>query len=341
MASEAVDATELIVTDAHHGNADPIMDRTRWRCQARLIPLLQQGIIPVVTGFIGATEEGIPTTLGRGGSDYSATILGAALNANEVVIWTDVDGMLTADPRLVAEARTIAEISYQEATVLASFGAKVLHPKTLRPVMQSGIPLWIRNSFAPEQPGTKITLTGTVDCGEVKALSAIGEASVITLRGPALMYARDVVGRALAAAASVRVDVLFTFKSSAQGDINLVVMSQLAKRTVVALRQEFVHELAVDSAGLIEVDSTVAIVTAVGRNMIALSGTVERIFAALVREHINLVAIAKGTSECSISFVIAQKDLSAMLRTAHQEFRLGRTDFAANSNPQCLVEDAA
>jgi aspartate kinase len=341
MASEAIEATELIVTDAHHGNADPIMSKTRWRCQARLIPLLQQGIIPVVTGFIGATEQGVPTTLGRGGSDYSATILGAALNANEVVIWTDVDGMLTADPRLVAEARTIAEISYQEAPVLACFGAKVLHPKTLRPVMQSGIPLWIRNSFAPEQPGTKITLTGSADCGEAKALSAIGEAAVITLHGPAFIYAHDVIGRALAAATSVRVDVLFTFKSSAQGDINLAFMSPLAKRTVDALQREFAHELAMDGAGLIEVDQNVAIVTAVGRSMIALSGTVERVFAALVREHINLIAIAKGPSECNVSFVIAQKDLSAVLRTAHQELRLGRTDFATSSTPQCLIEDAA
>jgi aspartate kinase len=317
------------------------MSKTRERCEARLLPLLQQGVIPVVTGFIGATVEGVLTTLGRGGSDYSATTLGAAMNANEVVIWTDVDGMLTADPRLVAEARTIAEISYQEATVLAYFGAKVLHPKTLRPVVQSGIPLWIRNSFAPKQPGTKITSTGSVDCGEVRALSAIGEAAVITLRGPALMRAHDVIRRALAATASVRVDVLLTFNSSAQGDINLAVMSPLAKRTVDALQQEFAHELADDSVEPIKVDSTVAIVTAVGRNMLALSGAVERVFAALDREHINLIAITKGPSEYNLSFVVAQKDLSAVLRTTHQEFRLGCSDIATSSNQRCFVEDVA
>ena len=148
--SEAVEATELIVTDSYHGGADPhhgphartFRERGCARC-------CEQGVIPVVTGFIGATQDGVLTTLGRGGSDYSATILGAAMDADEIIIWTDVDGVLTADPRLVPDARTIPEISYREATELAYFGAKVLHPKTLRAVSQAGIPVWIRNSFRP------------------------------------------------------------------------------------------------------------------------------------------------------------------------------------------------
>src|SRR6266568_1305695 len=154
---EAIEATELIVTDAFHGGAEPQMKLTREKSQARLRPLLEKGFVPVVTGFIGASKDGQLTTLGRGGSDYSATILGAAMDADEVIIWTDVDGVLTADPRLVPEARTIPVISYREAAELAYFGAKVLHPKTLNPVVQAAIPVWIRNSFAPERPGTKIT----------------------------------------------------------------------------------------------------------------------------------------------------------------------------------------
>src|SRR5207248_11113590 len=142
VASEAIEATELIVTDSNHGAAAPWMDLTRERCQGRLRPLLQCGIVPVVTGFIGATAEGVLTTLGRGGSDYSATILGAALDVDEAIIWTDVDGLLTADPRVVPGACTIPEISYREAAELAYFGARVLHPKTLHPVMQCGIPVW-------------------------------------------------------------------------------------------------------------------------------------------------------------------------------------------------------
>ncbi|MGA9542870.1 MAG: aspartate kinase [Candidatus Sulfotelmatobacter sp.] len=160
VASEAIEATALIQTDSCHGAADPHMDVTRKLCQDRLRPLVQKGVVPVVTGFIGATAEGVLTTLGRGGSDYSATILGAALDADEVTIWTDVDGLMTADPRLVPDASTIAEISYREAEEMAHLGAKVLHPKTLRAVTQSGIPLWIRNTFAPERAGTKITPAG-------------------------------------------------------------------------------------------------------------------------------------------------------------------------------------
>jgi aspartate kinase len=145
--TEAVEATELIVTDGYHGAAEPAIERTRERCEVRLRPLLQKEIVPVVTGFIGATPEGVLTTLGRGGSDYSATILGAAISADEIIIWTDVNGVLSADPRLVPEARTIPEISYREAAELAYFGAKVLHPKTLRAVIAAEIPVWIRNTF--------------------------------------------------------------------------------------------------------------------------------------------------------------------------------------------------
>src|SRR5919202_4507728 len=130
--AEAVEATEVVVTDDEHGQAEPLMDETRARASERLLPLLAGGVVPVVTGFIGATRGGTLTTLGRGGSDYSATILGAALGASEIIIWTDVPGVMTADPRLVREARTIHDISYAEAAELAYFGAKVLHPKTLR-----------------------------------------------------------------------------------------------------------------------------------------------------------------------------------------------------------------
>src|SRR5437870_4463407 len=157
VASSAVEATELIVTDSFHGGAEPQADAPRQRSHARIGPMLSAGQVPVVTGFIGATADGVLTTLGRGGSDYSATILGAALDAEEIIIWTDVEGVLTADPRLVSEARTIPEISYREAAELAYVGAKVLHPKTLRPVLPAGIPAWIRNGFAPVRRGTQCT----------------------------------------------------------------------------------------------------------------------------------------------------------------------------------------
>jgi aspartokinase/homoserine dehydrogenase 1 len=160
VASEAIETTELVVTDSNHGAAEPFLDLTRARCEARLGPLLLRGVVPVVTGFIGATVDGVLTTLGRNSSDYSGTILGAALDADEVTLWTDVDGILTADPKIVSDARSIPEMSYHEACALAEMGAKVLHPKTLRPILQRGIPLLIRNTFAPDRPGTKITASG-------------------------------------------------------------------------------------------------------------------------------------------------------------------------------------
>ena len=220
------------------------MNLTERRCKARLQTLRQQGIVPVITGFIGATQEGVLTTLGRGGSDYSATILGAALNADEVIIWTDVNGLMTADPRQVPGACTIPEISYREAAELAYFGAKVLHPKTLRPVMQSGIPLWIRNTFAPERAGTKITPEARVNGSGVKALTAMKDVALITVGGPGFFGVTDVVGRAFATIAAVRADVLLISQSSSRNDICLVVSAAVAKHTVEALRREFAHDLA-------------------------------------------------------------------------------------------------
>jgi aspartokinase/homoserine dehydrogenase 1 len=323
VSSEAIEATEVVITDSYHGAAEPMMDVTRERCEARLRPLLQQGIVPVVTGFIGATAEGVLTTLGRGGSDYSATILGAALEAEEVIIWKEVDGLLTADPRLVPGACTIPEISYREAAELAYFGAKVLHPKTLRAVMQRGIPLSIRNTFAPDGPGTKITPTGSNNNRGVKALTAISDVSLITLGGPGILGVPHVLGRTLATTTAIRADVLLVSQSSAHNDICLVVSSSIAKRTVEALREEFAHDLAHEAVEHIRVDSTVAVVTVVGQNMRAIPGIIGRAFGALGQENVNIIAIAQGSSECNISFVVEEKDAQAALITTHREFQLG------------------
>ena len=321
VASEAIEATELIQTDSCPGAADPCMDVTRELCQARLRPLLRKGVVPVVTGFIGATTGGVLTTLGRGGSDYSATILGAALEAGEILIWTDVDGMMTADPRLVPEACTITEISYREAAELAHFGAKVLHPKTLRAVTQCGIPLLIRNTFAPEQPGTKITPAGPANRGGVKGLTAISDVALITVGGPGIVGVPDVLGRTFATTAAVRANVLLISQSSSQNDICLVVSSALAKPTVEALRREFAQDLAHEKVEHITLDPTIAIVTVVGQNMRG-SGIVGRTFGALGRAGVNIIAIAQGSSECNLSFVVSRDDMKAALVTTHREFQL-------------------
>jgi aspartate kinase len=282
---------------------------------------LARHVVPVVTGFIGATPEGVLTTLGRGGSDYSATILGAALDVDEVVIWTDVDGLQTVDPRLVPGGCTIPEISYREAAELAYFGAKVLHPKTLRALAQSGIPLWIRNTFAPEQHGTKITPEGLPGGVRMTALTAISDVAMITVGGPGMAGVQDVLGRTARTAAALRADVLLISQSSSQNDVCLVIAASHAKATVEALRHEFAHDLAHESAEHITVDPTVAIVAVVGSHARGSSRFVGRTFRALDSHGVGVVAIAQGSTECSMSLVVAKEDMTAALISIHREFQ--------------------
>ena len=321
LAGESVEASELIVTDDYHGGADPVMAQTRTKSQARIHPLLEQGIVPIVTGFIGASLDGELTTLGRGGSDYSATILGAALDATEVIIWTDVDGVLTADPRLIREARTVPNISYREAAELAFFGAKVLHPKTLKPVVEAAIPVWIRNSFAPEKRGTEITTKGGRN-GGVKALTAIRDVTLISLGGPGIIGLPDVVGRTFSTIAEVRANVLLISQSSSQNDICFSVSSADAGRTIEALRKEFAQDLKHEKVEHINVDPNIAIVAVVGENMRGTPGIAGRTFQALGKENVNIIAIAQGSSESNISFVIEETAVKKALEATHREFGL-------------------
>lgn len=320
----AVEATEVIVTDSAHGQAEPLMTGTRERASARLQPLLNEGTIPVVTGFIGATATGTLTTLGRGGSDYSATILGAALDATEVIIWTDVDGVLTADPRLVPEARSLREISYNEAAELAYFGAKVLHPKTLRPVAEAGIPVWIRNSFAPERHGTKITATGHPTARGVKAITAINDVTLITVGGRGIVGLPGVAAKTFTAAADANANVLLISQSSSGNDICFIINSTDAAQTVEKLRQAFAHDLAHQQVEHITVNPDIAIVAVVGDRMRGLPGIAGRTFSALGRRSINIIAIAQGSSEYNVSLVVEAGMMGEAVQWLHREFGLER-----------------
>jgi aspartokinase/homoserine dehydrogenase 1 len=323
VASEAVDATELIITELYDGAPEPRMDLTRERCDARVRPLILRGVVPVVTGFIATTADGVLTTLGRNSSDYSGTIMGAALDADEVTLWTDVDGILSTDPRLVPDASSIREMSYREATDLADLGAKVLHPKTLRALMQSGIPLSIRNTFAPHRPGTKITANGAANGASAKAVTASSDAALITVRTSTALGMRNVLRRTLAAAASVRAEVRLLPQSAAsEHEVCVVVASANAAPALEALRHEFAHDLARGHVEGIALDEAVAIVTVVGRNMRNISQIVERSFTALGRENVNILGLAQPSSGCSISFVVAQQHMKPALVTIHRELRL-------------------
>jgi len=321
-ASEPISATEIIVTDPHHGRAEPLMNPTRDRAEARLRPLLRDRIIPVVTGFIGATPDGVQTTLGRGGSDYSATILGAALGAGETIIWTDVDGVKTADPRLVPEARTLPEISYNEAAELAYFGAKVLHPNTLRPVSAANVPVWIRNSFAPDKLGTLITSGGASKGGGVKALTAYRDVTLINVGGPGIVGLTDALARSFAATAATRANVLLATQSSSQNDICFIIPLDHEKQTVEALRAAFAPEIEEHTVEHISSNRNVAIVAVVGENMRGTPGIAGRTFGALGREGVNIIAIAQGSSEYNISCVVEESAMQRAVRTLHAEFRL-------------------
>jgi aspartokinase/homoserine dehydrogenase 1 len=322
----AFDATDLIVTDEVHGGARPLADPTRKKTQAALFPLLEAGGIPVVTGYVAATAKGIPTTLGRGGSDYSATILGAALGASEVIIWTDVNGVLTADPRMVPDAATLDEVSYTEAGELAFFGAKVLHPMTLRPVIESAIPVWIRNSFQPQLAGTKITQTVRPAPQGVKAVTATRDVAMIAIAGPGIIGVPDIAARIFTASASVHANIVMISQSSSQDSICFVVQAADAARTEKALREALYEDVHQHDLEHIKVNRNVAIVAAVGENMAGTPGIAGRVFSTLGKEAINIIAIAQGSSEYNISFLVESSGMEKAVKALHQAFGLGRQE---------------
>ncbi len=314
-----VDATDLIVTDRRFQQAAPLMEITRDRVTRNLLPLLEEGIVPVVTGFMGATEDGVITTLGRGGSDYSASILGAALGADEVWTWTDVDGVLTADPRIVPEARIIPELSYTEVAELAYFGAKVLHPKTIRPVVEQGIPLWVKNTFNPTCPGTRIVSAPTSTPGTVKAVTAIHGLSMVTVEGRGMMGVPGIAARTFAAVASRGANVLMISQASSEQSICFVIPTTDVAPVIAALEAELALELSRRDIDHVWSMDNVVIVSAVGSGMRGTPGVAAGLFNALAAQQINVIAIAQGSSECSISLVVDAGQATRAVRQIHQE----------------------
>ncbi|MFC2169895.1 aspartate kinase [Acidobacteriota bacterium] len=317
--SEAVDATELIVTDSTFQDAAPLMDNTRARIFERLAPLLDKGIVPVITGFIGATEKGAITTLGRGGSDYSAAILGDCLDSDEVWIWTDVDGVMTADPRIVPDARVIPVLSYSEVGELAYFGAKVLHPRTIRPAIERDIPLWVKNTFEPSFPGTRIVREPENTNEVVKAVTAITELSLVTVEGRGMTGVPGIAARTFSAVASQGTNVLMISQASSEQSICFVIPANDVAPVVQAIEKEMSLELARRDVDRVSSQDNVVVVTAVGAGMRGKQGVFARIFVALGKTSVNVIAIAQGSSECSISLVVAAEDADNAIRQIHSE----------------------
>jgi aspartate kinase len=320
--SHPVEATELIVTDDQFGQAEPLMDVTRQQTRDKLTPLLDQGQIPVITGFIGATSEGVQTTLGRGGSDYTAAIIGAALDADEVWIWTDVNGVMTANPNEVPEARTMREISYSEASELAYYGAKVLHHKTILPVYKQGIPVRILNSFEPENTGTCISVEGRPSARGVKAVTSIRQVSLITVSGKGMQGIPGVAAKALAAVAAERANILMISQASSENNICFVVNASEAARVVKALRVALEFDLMLGHIDDISADNSIAVVAVVGDRMQGTPGIAGKVFAALGASGVNVIAISQGSSERNISLIVSAAEAADAVRAIHRAFEL-------------------
>jgi len=319
----AVDTAEIIVTDDHFGNASPLFEETNARTRERLRPLLEQGIIPVVTGFRGATRDAICTTLGRGASDYTATILGAALDADEIWIWTDVDGVMTADPRLVPEAKVIPEISYRESMELSFFGAKVLHSKAIQPAMKKGIPVWIKNSFNPSCPGTKIGASAVGRPG-VRAITSVSKAKLFTVSGDESLGFARLAAKVFGSVSLDDIPSLMVTQSSAENVLCFAVHESDGPRVRARLEKALELEMRHDYVAAIEIMPQVGVVVALGEKMKGTPGIAGRLFGALGRCGINVIVIAQGSSELSISFAVKSADVPQAIRTIHEEFQLGR-----------------
>ena len=317
MTAHAVDAARVVRTDDTFQAAVPLMEETRRQAGIELLPLLAAHEVPVITGFIGATADGVVTTLGRGGSDYSGAIVGAAIDADEVWIYTDVDGVMTADPRIVRGVQTLESLSYLEMSELAYFGAKVLHPKTILPALERGIPIRIKNTFNPTHPGTLVVGRSEDGGGGLKGVTAIRAQSLVTIAGRGMLGVPGIAARAFGAVARTGTSVSMISQASSEQSICFLVAETSGGTVIDALRKEFHHEL--DRRDIEDISSLnpVVIVTVVGGAIKRTPGVAGRIFGALGADGINVIAIAMGSSECSISLVVAAADADRSVQGLH------------------------
>jgi aspartokinase/homoserine dehydrogenase 1 len=316
-----VDARDLIVTDNQFTHASVIFRKTNRRTRAYFGSLFRRarGVVPIVTGFIGATEDGQTTTIGRNGSDYSAAIVGAAVGASVIEIWTDVDGVLSADPRVVPAAFVLPQMTYEEAMELSYFGAKVLHSATIAPAVAKRIPILIKNTFNPDAPGTLISRTAKDDGQLAKGITSVGDLALLTLRGPGMVGVPGVAERVFRTLAARRVNVVLISQASSEHTICLGVRSGDAQSAVASIEQEFQFEFH-EQLMRVDVKDDQAILAVVGEGMKGRPGVAGKVFESLGRQNINISAIAQGASERNISCVIDASQQVRALNAIHQGF---------------------
>ncbi len=316
--NEWKDARDLILTDINYQNASVKFAETNASIREHFISSTSN--LTIVPGFIARSEAGVPSTLGRGGSDYTASILAAALNASVLEIWTDVSGLMTADPRFVTNAKIVTHISYQEAMELSHFGAKVIYPPTMQPVMNSGIPVWIKNTFAPFDKGTRIDKEAESNHHAVRGISSINRIALLGLEGSGMVGIPGFSRRLFEALANERINVILITQSSSEHSICVGIDEMHASIAKSAVDKTFEREI---STGMVEpliVETGLAVVAVVGDQMKSHPGIAGKMFGALGRNGVNVRAIAQGSSERNISSVIASKDVKKALNVLHEEF---------------------
>jgi len=318
--ADRMDSSTFIQTDSKFGRAAVDFAITN-----TMINGIFEGFkgIAVVPGFIARNAKGEFTTLGRGGSDYTAAILAAALDVNMLEIWTDVNGFMTADPRIIRKAYTIPELTYSEAMELSHFGAKVIYPPTILPVYQKGIPILIKNTFEPENPGTKIVKE--VENGfdrPIKGISSISGIALLTLQGIGMVGVTGISMRLFTALASVNVNVILISQASSENSISVAIEEQAIEAADSAIRQEFEKEIATGQVNRIEFEKEVSVVAIVGENMKHTTGIAGKLFSTMGKSGVNIIAIAQGASELNISWVVKNDELRKTLNTVHESFFL-------------------
>ncbi|GAB5518520.1 MAG: bifunctional aspartate kinase/homoserine dehydrogenase I [Rhodothermales bacterium] len=323
VASSAVEATTLVRTDDAFGEANVHFEPTDALIRKAFAQLPEEQVT-VVTGFIATTDDGVVTTLGRSGSDYTATILGGALDAEQVVIWTDVDGVLSADPRIVPTAFPLPNLTYREAAEMAYFGAKVLHPRTMRPLQEKGIPLRIKNTLNPAAPGTWITDESDRTDGHVKAVTSIRDVAMVMLEGTGMVGVPGIAARAFGALAAHQINVLMISQASSEQSICIVVREHEAEAATGALQSVFDLELGRGDISQVYATPGCAIISVVGDFMRTQAGLAGRMFATMGRAGVNVMAIAEGAAETNISAVVRADEAKAALSALHEAFAMGR-----------------
>ncbi len=312
-----------ILTDSNYGEARPLMDTTRLRVVHKIEPLLSSNVIPLVTGFIGADQNGNTTTIGRGGSDYTATIIASSIDADEVWFLGDVDGLMTADPKIVSEARVIREVSFAEAMEMALFGAKYMHPRALEPVMDTKIPVRIRNAFKVDHQGTLISQNLTKTSQKtVKSISAIRHTALIDVSGGGMVGAPGTAAKIFDALAKNRVNIMMISQSPSESSISIVVRRDELDKAIMTLDLDLLGKV----VKRVNINNDVAVIATVGSGMRGIKGVAARVFNAVAKRNVNVIMIAQGSSELNLAFVVNDSDCEQVVIALHDEFELGKTD---------------